>query len=105
MWLKLLAMVNMKMFRELGNFSMSNVVEEESFTAAIRSDETGTSTVSFQDQVSVLEEDLISIRGLHGKALNFHVLRESFSRGQLQSLVLGEASNDVFSLGEVASIH
>jgi hypothetical protein len=101
---ELLAMVDMEMLREFGDFSVNNVVEEESFTTAVRADETSTSAVSFQDQVSVLKEYLVSIWGLHGESLNFDILWKSLSGGQLQPLVLWKASDDVVSLGEVASV-
>jgi len=102
---KLLAMMNVEMFREFGNVSVDNVVEEESLTTAVRSDEASTSAISFQNQVGVLEKDLISVRGLHGEALDFDVLWKSLSGGQLESLEPGEASNNVISFGVIASVH
>jgi hypothetical protein len=104
MRLELLAMVDMKMLGEFGNLSMDDVVEQKSFTTTVGANETGTSAISFQDQVGVFEEDLVSVGGLHGETLNFDIFWESLSGSQLESLVLGEASDDVLSFGEVASV-
>jgi len=101
---ELLAMVNVEMFRKFGNISVDNVVEEKSLTTAVRADEASTSAVSFQDQVGILKKDLVSVRSLHGEALNLDILWKSLSGSQLESLEFGEACNNVISFGVIASI-
>jgi hypothetical protein len=93
--------MNMKVFREFRNTSMNDVVEEESFTAAVWSNKASSSAVSLKNEVGILKKNLISVRSLHGEALNFNALWKRLPCGELEPLVLGKACNNVISLGEI----
>jgi hypothetical protein len=69
-------MVDVEMFRKLGDTSVCDVVEKKGFSTAVGANETSSSAVSFQDQISVFEKDLVTVWGLHGESLNFNTFWE-----------------------------
>jgi len=101
--LKLFAMVNVQVRGETFNLTLDNVIKQQGLTTAVGTDQTAPSTATFKDKICVLQKNFVSIGGFHVETLNVDRFGKDFPRGKLESLVLGEQSDDFLSLGEVSS--